>query len=170
MPLPHALTVTRLREVLNYDPQTGVFTRRSSCGGEPAGSVAGSPNQYGHIRVHVDGRRYQAHRLAWLYMSGEWPSTRLEVDHINGNRGDNRWANLRLADKSMNMQNQRHARRDSQSGLLGVETKRWDTGVAYVARIAHRGKRHHLGTHSTPELAHAAYLDAKRAMHEGNTL
>jgi hypothetical protein len=80
------LTAARLRERLHYDPKTGVFTRRWSRKGFKAGSVSGGKLSDGHIGVTVDGRQYYAHRLAWLWMTGEWPDP--ETDHKDGDAPD----------------------------------------------------------------------------------
>jgi hypothetical protein len=112
----------------------------------------------------VAGRFYYAHRLAFLYMTGEWPPN--EVDHLNGIRDDNRWANLRLATVSLNRQNQRRPRRDNTTGYLGVMVN----GAGFAARIMVDGKKFNLGTFKTPQEAHEVYLTAKRRLHKGGTL
>ena len=88
-----ALTTDRLKELLHYDQDTGVFTwnvRRS--GKTPAGSVAGSYDAYGYIQIRISPFRYKAHRLAWFYVNSEWP--KFCIDHINGVRDDNRISQL----------------------------------------------------------------------------
>jgi hypothetical protein len=161
------LTAGRLRELLDYDPGTGVFRWRANRGRVRAGGVAGSLSVSGYLKARVDGRSHWAHRLAWLYVHGEWP--RGGIDHINGDRSDNRIGNLRDVPQRINAQNRRTARRDNtSSGLLGVDwhahRQRWR------ARIRLRGGRLDLGHFDTPEAAHAAYVEAKRRLHEGNTL
>lgn len=85
----NTVSADRLRSLLHYDPETGLFTRNVSRQGFHADTEAGTfHKQSGYILVGVDRKHYRAHRLAWLYMMGEWPS---EVDHINGDRADNRW-------------------------------------------------------------------------------
>lgn len=157
------LTADRLRQLLSYDASTGIFTRRiSQTNRVKVGDIAGSPNQKGYINIMVDGRLYPAHRLAWLYVHGEWP--RAQIDHINGTKTDNRIANLREATNSQNMQNMRTARSDNTSGLLGVRwhkrDKRWH------ARIMVDGKARHLGSFGSSDDAQAAYLAAKRQLHD----
>lgn len=154
-----SLTVERLRALLHYDQATGVFTRRVSRGGSAAGSVAGCPDKDGYVMLMVDRVSYKAHRLAWLYFHGEWPSG--DVDHINEQTGDNRIINLRQASRSENMQNRSAANRGNRSGFLGVSRNngRW------FAQITVARKRVHLGYHDTPEAAHAAYVEAKRRLH-----
>ena len=156
-------TVGRLRELLHYNARTGLFTwlaksgfGSSACAGVVAG---GEDTPGGYIRIGVMGKRYMAHRLAWLYATDAWPTE--EIDHINGVRGDNRWINLRAATKNENQQNQRRAQANNQSGFLGVSPKknRWQ------ANINTNGKRHYVGSFETEELAYAAYVLAKRALH-----
>ena len=103
-----------------------------------------------------------AHRLAWLYTHGKWPSK--YIDHINGVKTDNRIANLREADNGENMQNQRRARRNSKTGLLGV---RWNRASGnYVAVITVNRHVINVGSFKTAEEAHEAYLRAKAELHE----
>ena len=162
------LTAQRLRELFDYDPMVGSFVRRIAVGRHGrhrAGTIAGVETR-GYISICVDRTRFFAHRLAWLYMTGEWPANML--DHINCNRSDNRFHNLRLADPAVNSQNQRSPRSDNTSGFLGVTfdkgTKRWR------AKLKANGRYHHLGGFDTPEEAHAAYIEAKRRLHIGCTL
>jgi hypothetical protein len=163
------LSVERVRELLNYDPETGVFTWRvRRAGPAKAGSRAGSRNSNGYIKIAVDGQTYAAHRLAIFYTTGTWPAA--DVDHRNGARDDNRLDELRGGTRSFNMQNQRAARSNNSTGLLGVN-RHGAGGNRFRARIrAPDGKLLSLGTFDTAEAAHAAYLDAKRRLHEGCTL
>lgn len=158
------LTAERLREVLSYDPETGIFRRLFSSGGAIAGSMPGAVDSHGYRQIKIDRRLYLAHRLAWYYAHGEWPA--MCIDHINGDKSDNRLCNLRHVTKAENCQNRRIASRDSRTGFLGVS----QTPYGYVAQIQHGTTMKNLGTHATPELAHAAYLEAKRIHHPGNTL
>lgn len=151
-----ALTRSRLMEALTYCPATGVFRWRISLHGhggaiEP-GDVAGKCCD-GYRVIGIDGGRYLAHRLAWLYMTGEWPSA--FVDHRSLDRSDNRWENLRLATHTQNQAN-KHCRSDSFIGLKGVRRCRG----RWQARIKIDGIEKHLGTFDSPERAHAAYLRA----------
>ena len=134
------LTQAMLKELLHYDPQSGVFTRRVTAGRYPAGVVAGSLDFYGYSNIAVEGRKYKAHRLAFLYMTGAFPSA--DVDHINRNPADNRWVNLRPATRSENQVN-KGLRSDSTSGRRGVSwNKRLKKWHAYGKRP---GPRTHLG-------------------------
>lgn len=107
-----------------------------------------------------------AHRLAWLYMTGEWPKSEM-VDHENTVRNDNRWSNLRDSTRTVNMENQRQAHKGSQSGLLGVSPR---PNGAWVAQIQVSRKKLWLGEFSTPEQASTAYIEAKRRLHAGCTI
>jgi hypothetical protein len=174
------LTRERLRALLHYDPETGVFTwlprelaefsdarAQRSWNTKYAGKSAGGLNVVlGYVLIAVDGGRYFGHRLAWLYMTGEWPSR--HVDHIDGQGWNNRWSNLRDVSAAVNLQNQRRARSNSESGLLGVHLDK--RCGRYRAQIRVSGKVHALGYHDTAEEAHAAYVEAKRRLHEGCTL
>ena len=158
------LTAERLRELLHYDPETGVFTRLVRSGPAKVGDVAGTADTHGYIQISVDGALYLAHRLAFLWMTGEWPPH--QVDHINGVRADNRFANLRPATNAENMQNVRRPYSSNRIGLLGVCRH----GNRFRATIKVDGRCIHLGTFDAPEQAHAAYLAAKRKLHAGCTL
>jgi hypothetical protein len=160
------VTAERLRQLFDYNPATGDFVAKTSRGGHFAGRVAGARKEQrcGHIYICIDRRLYLAHRLAFLWMTGEWP--KLEVDHINCNGSDNRWVNLRDVPGAVNLQNQIRPRKCNRSGFQGVSPnrKRW------AAQIKACGAHIHLGTFDTPELAHAAYVEAKRRLHVGCTL
>ena len=150
------LTAEHLREVLSYDPSTGVFTWRKARPKVRAGMVAGGDCR-GYTVIRIDLVLYQAHRLAWLYVHGRWPKEL--IDHINGNPSDNRLCNLPEATQSQNMGNAR-LRKKSKSGFKGVRSScsKW---IAYLG--GHKYK--HLGTFDTPEEAHAAYLAAAQERH-----
>lgn len=105
-----------------------------------------------------------AHRLAWLYVHGEWPSKHL--DHLNGNRTDNRIENLRQVSVAENAENTRRPHRDNKSGYLGVCKKRGK----WLAVIQIKGKYTRIGLFDTPEMAHEAYLAEKRKHHKACTI
>lgn len=155
------LTQDRLRQLLSYDPATGLFTFTVTRGGIVAGSVAGSPDKGGYIRILIDGKLYAAHRLAFLWMTGSFPKH--DADHRNGIRSDNRWSNLRPATRAENMQNY-PTPVNSTTQLLGVswhkQKGRWR------AQIKKSGRKLHLGYFDTAEDAHVAYLAAKARLHE----
>lgn len=154
-----------LRELLAYDEITGVLIwKESPSRNVKAGDIAGHKSSRGYIHIKVLGSAYLAHRLAWLHSRGEWPLG--QIDHIDGNKTNNAIANLRDVSQSVNMQNRRTASINSSSGLLGVSRK----GDRWEARIRTNGARRYIGSYATPEMAHAAYLAAKRVWHPGNML
>lgn len=157
------LTAQRLRDLLHYDPETGIFTHRCVAGPRNPGDLAGHAWK-GYWRVGVDYRTYTAHRLAWLYVTGNWPAA--VIDHINGDGRDNRFCNLRDVSRQTNSENRRAAK--AKAGLLGAHfvahAKLWRS------MIATSGKRMHLGYFSTAEEAHSAYVAAKRRLHKGCTI
>jgi HNH endonuclease len=136
------MTAERLRELLHYDPETGVFTWRKSASNRVAvGMVAGTLSKRGYVCIAVDGKTYKAHRLAFLWMTGCFPK-RL-VDHEDRNTSNNRWKNLRDATYSQNISNAKVYRTNT-TGVKGVE--RWrGSGGNWRACIRINGKRKHLG-------------------------
>lgn len=162
------LTFTRLRELVEYDPATGKFKHiRMRSGVKHPNRMAGCYSKaLGYVLIRLDRRLYYAHRLAWLYVHSEWPFD--EIDHINGDRSDNRISNLRCVDRKTNQENIRSAPSTSASGFLGVM---FDTQKQmYRSSITADGKRLHLGFFATPEEAHASYLTGKRLLHKGCTI
>lgn len=157
------LTQARLKEVLYYDHELGWFMWLISAQGIRfgAGTIAGTPKGNGYLVIRVDGVLYLAHRLAWLYMTGEWPTQK--IDHKLNDGYDNTISNLRDGSIRLNAENQRRARRDNKAGLLGVsqDGRRWRAQISVV------GQNKYLGTFSTPQEAHHAYVQAKRKFHEG---
>lgn len=167
-PKPMHLTRDQLRAMLHYDPATGVFTWQVKASRNTViGSVAGcSTNTAGYVMIRVDKVLYGAHRLAWFYMTGEWPDQ--QIDHKDTNRANNRWSNLRLATSGQNRQNQRGPGRRNTSGYLGVHYDR--SKCKWTAQIVVDRRHHFLGRFATPEEAHAAYVNAKRRLHPFGTL
>ena len=148
------LTQQRLREVLRYDPLTGVFCWRvTRSPNARAGSIAGCINAQGYVKISIDRRIHSAHRLAWLYTHGVWPAG--DIDHKDAVRSNNSIANLRPATDSENGANARRPS-DNTSGFKGVcwngQHKRW------VARIKAHGRRVHIGYFDNPAIAHKAYV------------
>ena len=145
-----AMKAENLRNTLRYEPETGNFMWLVDAGGKKAGDIAGT-NRNGYRCIAIDGKKYAAHRLAWLYMTGSLPSQ--TIDHKNRNCSDNRWENLRLADRQQQMFN-RSVRKDCRSGLKGAQLS---YGGKWCARISYCGKKLYLGLFDTPEAAHEAY-------------
>lgn len=156
--LNNTISHARLQDVLHYNPETGEFRWRKKQGRRKSGDVSGSVTGRGYCQITVDKTLYQAHRLAWFYMTGVWP--RMFIDHINGIRTDNRFFNLREATRSQNNQNSRSSRGTSICrGVWKVRHNKWQAGI----RI--NGKRHYLGHFGTEEEAAAAYKSAQRLFH-----
>lgn len=159
------LNQTRLKEVFEYSPENGTLTRRLKQTGTAKGSISGSTSSEGYLVTSVDGKVYKCHRLAWLYMTGEWPQG--QIDHINGIRSDNRFENLRDVTKQTNIENQRKSQRSNKStGVLGT----FKNGKKFAARISHNNIKIYLGVFCTLEEASAAYIAAKRMLHAGCTI
>ncbi len=155
-----------VRSILNYNPETGILTWNqrddveSAWNAKYANKEAGGPHNAGYIRVRINGISYLAHRLIWLIVEGCWPSANL--DHINGNRTDNRILNLREASCSQNNANRAHR---NLTGYKGVTKWEYDGYVYYNARITKNRKCQSLGYFKTPEEAHEAYINAALDIH-----
>jgi uncharacterized membrane protein len=144
-----AITHERLREVLDYDPETGIFTWRVSRGKAKKGSVAGRINQTtGYVEIGLDGALIGAHIFAWLYMTGEWPPNL--IDHKNRKRPDNRWENLRPSDYSKNRKNAK-LNSNNTSGYPGVTYLK--RSGKWRAVLKKWGRTRHLGEFATREEA-----------------
>ena len=145
---------TKLKQLLKYDPLTGEFFWRT---GTYKGKRAGSTSSLGYRKIVVDGREYQAHRLAVLYMKGTLPST--DVDHMNCQRHDNRWINLRVVSRAVNGRNRSGANTNNQCGFIGAHEFRPGKWAAQIS-LGSKAKLH-LGVFVCPEAASTAYLMAK---------
>lgn len=161
------LTYERLIELLDYCPETGHFTWKSSRGRAGSGVAAGRKTNFGYMQIRIDGRLYLSHRLAWLHVNKSWPEN--EIDHIDCVRDNNKISNLRDVPRRVNRENRRKAQSNNRStGLLGSYMT--GTDGRYMARIRVHGKVIHLGIYETADAAHQAYISAKRQLHDGNTL
>lgn len=144
------LTASRLRDLLHYDPETGVFTRRTQTAPVvKIGGVAGTKLVTGYIGLSVDGKLYLAHRLAWLYVHGNWPTK--NIDHKDRDRSNNRIDNLRLCNQSQNTAN-------SSRKATGIKGVSWfKSRQKWRARITVQYKEQHIGYFDSIEDAQAAY-------------
>lgn len=155
------LTAERLRELLHYNPDTGIFTRLV---GKWRNYPVGYRNKFGHICITIEPYRLLAHRVAWIYMTSEWP--KYNIDHIDGNPSNNIFSNLRDVPQQINLQNIREAQKNSISGIAGIRR----SGKKWTAAIYYDGKSHYLGMFSTSDEAYSAYIKEKRLHHSGCTI
>jgi HNH endonuclease len=155
------LTQQRLFEVLQYSPETGLFTWNSKCGQGKSlvGATAGWIARKGYRRIEIDGVAYMAHRLAFLYMSGKWPEN--QVDHLDCNPDNNRWTNLADVDCATNMKRRKINARNT-TGCPGVRynarNDRW------VVTIQCDGVRRFLGNFLNKTDAIARRIEAEQAL------
>ncbi len=149
------LTQNALKDIVDYDPETGIMTWSAPRKGCVVGSQVGTVTRLGYRNVYIGGSRYMVHRLAWLYVHGVWPSG--QIDHKNRNGLDNRISNLRVATSSQNQAN-KGMRSDNTSGVKGVT---WDAErCKWLAAIHVNGKRIGLGRHDSIGDAAFAYREA----------
>lgn len=153
------VTQERLKELYNYCPETGVFTRKTSRKGNPAGSVAGNLNQ-GYLRFRVDGKTYKAHRMAWLYVYGVMPKN--DIDHINQIKTDNRIANLRDVTDSENQMN-KGPPSSNKTGYKGVSYCKQSR--LYMANCQRKGRTYYAGLFDTAEEANIAAIALRKEIH-----
>lgn len=152
-----------MKDYLSYNPDTGIFTWLVDRTTQTrAGDVAGSVKHDGYIAIGLHRKHYKAHRLAWLFTYGVWPTH--QIDHINGNKSDNRITNLREATAAENHQNRKKPRTNT-SGYIGVYK---DVSGKWAARIRINPNRIFLGLFDTPEKAAEAYKNAKANLHTYN--
>lgn len=150
------ITQKRLKELLHYDPETGIFKwkiRPANC--IQIGDIAGTLNMYGYISILFKRKHYQAHRLAFLYMTGKIPE---EVDHINHTRNDNRWRNLDESSRKANAKNKGIGKNNT-SGVVGVYFNK--NAGKWKATIKVNGKGVHLGYFEGIEDARKAKKEAE---------
>lgn len=171
------ITAERARELLTYDRETGVFAWRNEARAgvrrsvvcHRAGDRAGTRRKDGRNVIRLDGALYLGYRVAWLMETGGWPDG--EIDHIDGDPANDSISNLRVVSRRLNQQNIRRAQANKAScDYLGVYANQRNTKSPWRACITLDGKHRQIGVYKTPEEAHAAYVKAKRLMHEGCTL
>lgn len=162
-----SVSVERIRALFDYSPETGEFTRKVKTGRSTVvGEIVGSPAKNGYLRITVDEVRLYAHRAAFAVMNDSFPVG--DVDHIDGDRQNNAWSNLREATRAQNMQNERKARAGNKSGLAGAH---WHAKSGkWTAAVKTDGAKKHLGIFDTAEQAHLAYVSAKRELHAFSTV
>lgn len=158
----NSISIERLRKLLVYDPATGQLAWGITRRGAASGQRAGGTNDQGYVVLRVDYVALRAHRVAFALTYGRWPAQ--QIDHINGNPGDNRLVNLREVTPSENMQNQHKLRSNSTVGFKGVArtTKGWRVQIKPPGR-----KLVTVQGFTSPELAHEFYLLAKEMLHPG---
>jgi hypothetical protein len=141
-----------VRSILHYDPLSGVFRWRTAKGKRVrAGSVAGCRNG-GYVRIRIDGSNFRAHRLAWVWMTGEWPADL--IDHKNLDGHDNRWINLRAANSSQNQANR------LPTGASGIKGVRLHRDGYWEARVRVNGRQRRIGAYGSASEAAQAYETA----------
>lgn len=151
------ITLERLKELLEYNPDTGVFRWRIKRGKMQPGQIAGTVAMRGHVTLHLDYRYYGAHRLAWLYMTGKMPKH--QIDHKDYNPGNNAFSNLREATNSQNHMNKTSK---NSSGFKGVRLDK--RRGKWMSNIKLDGKSRFLGYFDTPEMAYEAYVIAAKSL------
>jgi hypothetical protein len=159
------ITADHIRAVLNYDLLTGIFTWKThKYRHDLIGKKAGSPTNTGYWAISIDNKKRLAHRLAWLYVTGEWPIE--HIDHKDGNKQNNSFANLRAVSRFENLQNMREPTKANKSNFLGVSAHQGK----WRAQICVNGKRIRKSGFDTPKEAHEMYLTLKRIYHTTCTI
>jgi hypothetical protein len=153
------LSVTWLRENMSYNPDTGIFSWQRPGYGRTVGKSigAGKNSAKGYLALKINGTIFYAHRVAWLYVNGEWPEG--QVDHVDGNKFNNAIANLRIATSAQN------AARRKTTRFIGPSRGVFPHGAGFVARLHHKGVRHYLGYFNDPEKAKEAYEAKARELY-----
>ena len=158
------LTAEFVRSILSYDKKTGLLHWKKTINSKAiAGRIAGKISRAGYIRLGIRYKRYQAHRLIWLIVTGQWP--KYEIDHRDEVRSNNAWKNLRQATPSQNHRN-RGLQKNNTTGYKGVCFAKRDK--VYIAGIKLHGKRYNAGRFDTPEEAYVAYCKLAKKLHGKN--
>lgn len=157
------ITQQDVRNTFSYDKRVGLLIRRFSAGRAPAGKASTYKDRDGYLCVGFMGHVHRAHRLIWLYVTGEWPKG--DIDHINRIKDDNRWKNLRDVTRAENKQNQLVLKRNK----CGVKGVHWDKNTSkYAAGICHNGKTYYLGQFESIHDAADAYARKAAELHKFN--
>lgn len=160
----NTLTQEQLKEVLSFDHETGVFTWKTERIGRKQNAVAGTTRKDNYRTICINKKYYLAHRLAWLYFYGEWPKKM--IDHIDRNKSNNQIKNLRDVSQSVNQCNVDKAQKNNKSTkLLGAYFNK--KAGKFSSSITIDKKSIYLGLHQTAQLAHEAYMSAKKQFHKG---
>ena len=160
------LTAEKVRSVLRYEPETGLLTWRKQVAKNIKSGATINPmrNHGNYVQIQIDKKLYYMHQLAWMHFYGASPVG--SIDHIDGDKTNNRISNLRDVSVSVNAQNQKRPMSNNKSGFLGVNA----VGQRFRAQINVDGAQRYLGTFDTPEAAHAVYISEKRKLHAGCTI
>lgn len=154
------ITAKELKALLLYSKKTGIFKWRVNRSNVRAGTICSGHNSLGYIQIMIGKRNYTAHRLAWLYVIGRFPTC--QIDHRNRARNDNRWSNLRAATNSQNGSN-KIIQKNNTSGIKGVYRKR----NRWCSVIMRNGKTTYLGCFQSKHDAGAAYDKASKKLSGG---
>lgn len=154
------LTQDYLKSILDYNPETGIFTWKISSGSTKPGNIAGYNRNDGYILIRANNKSYLAHRLAWFYINGKFPNI---IDHINRNKSDNRICNLREATKSQNQCNQK-IRKNNTTGVKGVYFDKYRN--KFVSELAIDNKKIFIGRFDSIELAEIAINESRSKYHK----
>lgn len=153
------ITQEYLQSIIDYNINTGEFYWKKQKQGRKISKIINTLDRRGYVVIKIDRVQYLAHRLAWLYMTGEWPEN--EIDHKDLNKSNNKWENLREANRQENNRNRRMPKNNT-TGFKGVYKVR----DKYIARIQHNGIKFNLGTYGTKEEAFAAYKIKADELHK----
>jgi len=154
-----------LKERLEYDPETGLFKRKGYIHYKSTSDwFMGSLDNLGYLRLKIKSKVYKCHRLAWFYMTGAWPLK--EIDHIDGDKTNNRFSNLRDVDRSSNLLNQEKPRKDGKNPYRGITWNRREK--KWRASLTVKGILYRLGSHTSAEVARDIYLSKKKELCEQN--
>ena len=155
--------IIKIHKALSYDAISGVFKWRiKRTNNVNIGAIAGTRTIKGYCQITILSRRYYAHRLAWLYVKGHFPSN--QIDHIDGDKFNNKFSNLQEVTNRGNQENLKRAKSNNISGLLGV--RKVTNSNKFCAQIIVKGKPLHLGVFDRAKDAHEAYIKNKRKLHK----